>query len=86
MCVEPRSCVAEPCFPGPAPSAIGPALLSMTYGYCLSTLDLGGWSLQVSINTKCSFVRDVLRGSDVSELRLKLLSLNKEEYPFKDDD
>ncbi|KAK9835170.1 hypothetical protein WJX81_003039 [Elliptochloris bilobata] len=41
---------------------------------------------QVSINTECSFVRDVLRGSDVSELRLKLLSLNKEEYPFKDDD
>ena len=42
--------------------------------------------MQVSINTECSFVRDVLRGSDVSELRLKLLSLNKEEYPFKDDD
>ena len=43
-------------------------------------------SAQVSINTECSFVRDVLRGSDVSELRLKLLSLNKEDYPFKDDD
>lgn len=40
----------------------------------------------MSINTECSFVRDVLRGSDVSELRLKLLSLNKEDYPFKDDD
>lgn len=41
---------------------------------------------QVNINVSCSFVKDVLRGDDVSELRLKLLSQMHETYPYKDDD
>ncbi|BDA42448.1 Trafficking protein particle complex subunit 3 [Coccomyxa sp. Obi] len=40
----------------------------------------------VNINVSCNFVKDVLRGDDVSELRLKLLSQMHETYPYKDDD
>lgn len=42
--------------------------------------------LQVKINVECSFVKDVLRGDDISELRLKLLSTGPESYPYQDDD
>ncbi len=42
--------------------------------------------LQVNMDVECSFVRDVLRGDDVYEMRLKLLSSSTEAYPFKDDD
>ena len=41
---------------------------------------------QVNINVACQFVKDVLRGDDVSEIRLKLLSQTYEAYPYKDDD
>jgi hypothetical protein len=34
----------------------------------------------------CTLAKDVLRGDDVSELRLRLLSASPETYPFKDDD
>lgn len=38
------------------------------------------------MDVECAFVRDVLRGDDVYEIRLKLLSSSTEAYPFKDDD
>ena len=41
---------------------------------------------QVNINVACQYVKDVLRGDDVSEIRLKLLSQTYEAYPYKDDD
>ncbi len=41
---------------------------------------------QVNITVSCSFVKDVLRGDDVSELRLKLLSQMHEIYPYREDD
>ncbi|EFN52425.1 hypothetical protein CHLNCDRAFT_138928 [Chlorella variabilis] len=40
----------------------------------------------VNMDVECAFVRDVLRGDDVYEIRLKLLSSSTEAYPFKDDD
>ncbi|EIE20894.1 TRAPP I complex [Coccomyxa subellipsoidea C-169] len=40
----------------------------------------------VNITVSCSFVKDVLRGDDVSELRLKLLSQMHEIYPYREDD
>lgn len=40
----------------------------------------------VNIDAECIFVRDVLKGDDVFELRLKLLTAAPEAYPFKDDD
>ncbi|KAK9817214.1 hypothetical protein WJX72_011175 [[Myrmecia] bisecta] len=40
----------------------------------------------VNINVECSFVKDMLRGDEVYEMRLKLLSHGAESYPFKDDD
>ena len=43
-------------------------------------------ALQVNLNVTCQFVRDVLWGDEVSELRLKLISQGTENYPFKDDD
>lgn len=36
--------------------------------------------------TEVSFVKDMLRGDDVFEIRLKLLRQSPEMYPFKDDD
>lgn len=41
---------------------------------------------QVNISVECSFARDVLRGDDAYELRLRLISQSSEQYPFKDDD
>jgi hypothetical protein len=43
-------------------------------------------AVQVNINVECGFERDVLRGDDAYELRLRLISQNTEQYPFKDDD
>lgn len=40
----------------------------------------------VSLEVEASFVKDMLRGDDVYEMRLKLLSSNAEAYPFKDDE
>jgi len=37
------------------------------------------------MDVECTFVRDVLQGDDVYEMRLKLLSSSPETYPFKDD-
>jgi hypothetical protein len=41
---------------------------------------------QVKINVECRFVRDVLRGDDVTEMRVKLISAPPETYPYQDDD
>ena len=38
------------------------------------------------MNVECSIVKDVLKGDDVTELRVKLLSSGPETYPYKDDD
>eukprot|EP00898_Chlorokybus_atmophyticus_P002277 jgi/Chlat1/304/Chrsp1S03181 len=40
----------------------------------------------VNMKVECQFVRDVLRGDDANEIRLKLIEIVPEEYPFKDDD
>ncbi|KAL2634183.1 hypothetical protein R1flu_005662 [Riccia fluitans] len=40
----------------------------------------------VSMRTEVKFVKDVLRGDDVFEIRLKLLEQVPEEYPYKDDE
>jgi hypothetical protein len=34
----------------------------------------------------CTFVKDMLRGDEVNEMRLKLISSSPEVYPFKDDE
>lgn len=41
---------------------------------------------QVSMRTEVKFVRDLLRGDDAYEIRLKLVEQVPEEYPYKDDD
>lgn len=41
---------------------------------------------QVSMRTEVKFVRDMLRGDDVFEIRLKLLEQMPEEYPYKNDE
>ncbi|KAL5972760.1 hypothetical protein ACLOJK_039566 [Asimina triloba] len=40
----------------------------------------------VSMKTEVTWVRDMLRGDDAYELRVKLLKQVPEEYPYKDDD
>ena len=38
------------------------------------------------MSVECSLGRDVLKGDDVTELKVKLISLGPETYPYKDDD
>ena len=38
------------------------------------------------MRTEVRWVRDVLRGDDAYEIRLKLLKQVAEEYPYKDDE
>ena len=47
-----------------------------------------GWAQRAQINMRVEswFVRDMLRGDDAYEIRVKLLEIVPEEYPFKDDD
>ena len=45
-----------------------------------------GMCLQVNIRVECSIAKDTLKGDDATELHLKLLSLEAESYPFKDDE
>ena len=40
----------------------------------------------VGMHVEARFVRDVLRGDEASEMRLRLHEHQPEEYPFKDDD
>ncbi|KAI3963791.1 hypothetical protein MKW98_029901 [Papaver atlanticum] len=40
----------------------------------------------VSMKTEVTWVRDMLRGNDAYELRVKLLKQVPEEYPYKDDE
>lgn len=51
---------------------------------CLLSLSSG--STQVSMKTEVNWVRDMLRGDDAYELRVKLLKQVPEEYPYKDDE
>jgi len=38
------------------------------------------------MRVECFFVRDALLGGDCFELRLRLVEMMTDEYPFKDDD
>ena len=38
------------------------------------------------MQVECTFRKDVLQGDEQYEIRLKLVSHETEEYPFKDDD
>lgn len=40
----------------------------------------------VNMDVECSFEKDMLRGDDMNEIRLKFVSAAPEQYPFKDDD
>eukprot|EP00271_Cylindrocystis_brebissonii_P013519 TRINITY_DN33396_c0_g1_i1.p1 TRINITY_DN33396_c0_g1~~TRINITY_DN33396_c0_g1_i1.p1 ORF type:complete len:190 (+),score=48.50 TRINITY_DN33396_c0_g1_i1:546-1115(+) len=40
---------------------------------------------QVNLRVEVKFVRDMLRGDDAFEIRLKLLEQMEEKYPYKDD-
>ncbi|KAK1284795.1 hypothetical protein QJS10_CPB21g00867 [Acorus calamus] len=55
--------------------------------YCniLSGLIRGALEM-VSMKTEVTWVRDMLRGDDAYELRVKLLKQVPEEYPYKDDE
>jgi len=47
---------------------------------------LRGALLQVSLRVQATIERDVLKGDEVTEIRLRLLERIPEEYPFKDDE
>lgn len=53
---------------------------------CQTPIPEGAVWLQVNINVECTFVKDVLRGDDTYEMRLKYLAQNAEQYPYKEDD
>ena len=42
--------------------------------------------LQVNVMVECAFVKDVLKGDDAYELRLKFLVQAAETYPYRDED
>lgn len=48
--------------------------------------DSGSGELQVKMKVDCNIVKDVLKGDDVTELRVQLISIENEIYPYKDDD
>lgn len=54
-------------------------------GWLLESL-LACAAVQVNINVECTFVKDMLRGDDAYEMRLKYLAQNAEQYPYKEDD
>ena len=43
-------------------------------------------AVQVSMKTEVTWVRDMLRGDDAYEMRVKLTRQVPEEYPYKDDE
>ncbi|KAJ0508363.1 putative Bet3 family protein [Helianthus annuus] len=43
-------------------------------------------SVEVSMKTEVTWVRDMLRGDDAFEFQVKLLKQVPEEYPYKDDE
>ena len=47
---------------------------------------VGMGATQINMRVESWFVRDMLRGDDAYEIRVKLLEIVPEEYPFKDDD
>ena len=40
----------------------------------------------VNIEVECSFAKDVLCGDNTTEIHLKFIEAQTEQYPFKDDD
>jgi len=40
----------------------------------------------VNVHVVCEFVQDTLHGDETTEIRLKLVSEDTEQYPFKDDE
>ena len=42
--------------------------------------------LQVQLRVEVSWVRDMLRGDDAFEMRMRLVEQMTEEYPYKDTD
>ena len=57
----------------------------LSYGNLLCGVFLGALEM-VNMQVESWFVRDMLRGDDAYEIRLKLLQVMPDEYPFKDDD
>ena len=51
----------------------------------LPTASLPALPRQVNIDVECTWVRDMLRGDDAYEMRLKMLASHNESYPFKDE-
>lgn len=41
---------------------------------------------QVNMNVACDFKKDMLRGDDCYEIRMRLVAHEAEQYPFKDDE
>ena len=40
----------------------------------------------MNIEASCHFVKDVLRGDEMTEMQLSFLTAEPEAYPFKDDE
>ncbi len=40
----------------------------------------------MNIGAECTFVKDMLKGDDCYELRLKLVEMREEKYPLKEED
>lgn len=56
----------------------------LVYGQMLCGAIRGAME-QVNLRVEVRFVRDMLRGDDAYEIRLKLLEQTQEVYPYKDD-
>lgn len=60
-------------------------LSSLRYSNLLCGVIRGALEM-VNLDVEAVFVKDMLRGDDVYEIRLRLLSSSTEAYPFKDDE
>lgn len=60
--------------------------MGITHAVILLLERTNALSVQVSMRTEVKFVKDMLRGDDVFEIRLKLLEQMPEEYPYKNDE
>jgi len=60
-------------------------LANLNYSNILCGVIRGALEM-VNMDVKCEFVKDVLRGDDTTEIKLRLVAAQAEQYPFKDDD